>query len=637
MIWEPSTYTFPLGNEDDARNVTVEEYFQERYGIRLNFPRMPLIHTKIRGRSNWIPIEFLWQSFGKAKDANGPENVRAVLAEKDSAAGPQLINQLRAVYASVLPEINAYLQSCNIQIDNEPLTLQARVLPNPQISFERGGATISNGSWDTRNVTFSNPADLSSFGVLDFTSGGVREYLQTQFRNCEKYGMQLPDSASECVDGIAGDICQNGSRSALSPESIWSDFGQAIYKARDFFVHDVRGRFRGNNTWFRSRCILGAEQSSECLVIPHDSPGRYEHDDKKDPNYGHVVDDQEIGLILPRDREPRTHTVTVGGKTGPPKTGPARVMVGVVINGRQEIVDPFDVRHWNGRYQAKENNVWVNAEFGTMLYQLIDDNGGPFRKPIPENEVSLPTPFHLVPASTVEGPAAVFVYIPEHSKDHYNLIKMVASFEFSVTSQVAVESNYKKQKNKDQYCAAIALKLNGKLSNTWNCGRAWTVNGGNNNNINNNGAGLVWYSESPKAQVRIFPSFSSLSLSLSLIINYVFLSHQLNFIFLHHPRFFCHTAHSVDSHTGCGPQHGPRTRSRGSHCRSGDCMHGQTCNANVQHDQNSRRKLHVAGRSEYKRHSKGCPGGNHLRDGVSIPSLSSRVSPTSAGLQGRSV
>ena len=157
VIWDPSTYTFPLGspnhNEVDARNVTVAEYFHERYGIRLNFPRMPLIHTKIRGRSNWIPIEFLWQSFGKAKDANGPENVRAVLAEKDEAAGPRLINQLLTVYASVLPEINAYLQSCNIQIDNEPLTLQARVLRNPRISFEGGvSGSINNGSWDMKQA-----------------------------------------------------------------------------------------------------------------------------------------------------------------------------------------------------------------------------------------------------------------------------------------------------------------------------------------------------------------------------------------------------------------------------------------------------------------------------------------------------
>ena len=552
MIWEPSTYTFPLGNEEDARDVTVKEYFHERYGIRLNFPRMPLIHTKIRGRSNWIPIEFLWQAFGKAKDANGPENVRAVLAEKDSAAGPQLIDQLRTVYASVLPEINAYLQSCNIQIDNKPLTLQARVLPNPQISFERGGAAISNGSWNTRNVKFSNPADLSSFGVLDFTGGrALRGYLQTQFRNCERYGMQLPDSASECVDRtlVAGDTCQNAGRLS-SPESILRDFSRAVYKARDYFVHDVQGRFGDNHMWFRSRCILGAEKSleclailgaeksSECLVIPHGSPRRYEDDedmddDKKDPSAGHVVDDQEIGLILPRDIEPRTHTVTVGGN--PPKTGPARVMVGVIINGKRAVVDPFDVRHWNGRYQAKENKVWVNAEFGTMLYQRIGVDGTDFREPLPENEVSVSIPFNVVPAKLVEGPAAMFVYLPEHSKDHYNLIKMVASFEFSVTSQVAVERNYEKQKNKDEYCAAIALKLNGKLSNTWNCGRAWTVNGDNNNN----GAGLVWYSESPRAQVRISSCFSSLSLSLSLTIK-ISISHT-NCIVLHLPFLLPHS------------------------------------------------------------------------------------------------
>jgi len=65
---------------------------------------------------------------------------------------------------------------------------------------------------------------------------------------------------------------------------------------------------------------------------------------------------------------------------------------------------------------------------------------------------------------------------------------MLSQFEYSVPSQVITQSKYNSQRNKDQYCSNIALKLNGKLANAQNCGRAWS---------NDHSNGLPWFSEVP--------------------------------------------------------------------------------------------------------------------------------------------
>ena len=63
------------------------------------------------------------------------------------------------------------------------------------------------------------------------------------------------------------------------------------------------------------------------------------------------------------------------------------------------------------RRERRTRNSSSSSEFGTMLYQLIDDDGGLFQQPLPENEVTVGKPFIRMPASSVEGPAAMFVHV----------------------------------------------------------------------------------------------------------------------------------------------------------------------------------------------------------------------------------
>lgn len=87
IIWaanDVSLYTFAV----DEQEMTVASYFEYKYGIRLQYPCMPIIHvdnvSKFGG--GWYPIEFVYQCFAKSKD-NSEEIVTNILKYHDAIAG----------------------------------------------------------------------------------------------------------------------------------------------------------------------------------------------------------------------------------------------------------------------------------------------------------------------------------------------------------------------------------------------------------------------------------------------------------------------------------------------------------------------------------------------------------------------
>ena len=85
--WRADEYTFPLKKRtnivDGDVNVTVGEpgeisvadYYKERYNIVLKYPHLPIINTGYRG---YFPVEFLFQAQEKVFGANDKDKIDAV-------------------------------------------------------------------------------------------------------------------------------------------------------------------------------------------------------------------------------------------------------------------------------------------------------------------------------------------------------------------------------------------------------------------------------------------------------------------------------------------------------------------------------------------------------------------------------
>ena len=68
------------------------------------------------------------------------------------------------VYAELIAQFG-------IQMEDRPLQLKAKVLPEPCLKFKNRNASIQNGSWDLKDKKFYRPTDLPSFAVINFSEG----------------------------------------------------------------------------------------------------------------------------------------------------------------------------------------------------------------------------------------------------------------------------------------------------------------------------------------------------------------------------------------------------------------------------------------------------------------------------------
>ena len=149
--------------QKEQKVLTVQRYFKERWGLNLKFPKMPIVFV---GMNEWYPIEFIFQRFGKMKAANESEQIKAVLDYYNEHKGSRYIsnvtevrNMARQKLSNIgLSEADA-LQMFNLRRSNEPVQLEARILPEPTLRFKDTNARLKDGDWavmrDKRGIKFA--------------------------------------------------------------------------------------------------------------------------------------------------------------------------------------------------------------------------------------------------------------------------------------------------------------------------------------------------------------------------------------------------------------------------------------------------------------------------------------------------
>ena len=71
ILWsadDVNEYSFTVKNTE--RTTTVAEFFKDRYGITLRYPKMPIVYIyKVRNQCGvWLPIELVSQAYSKSKE-----------------------------------------------------------------------------------------------------------------------------------------------------------------------------------------------------------------------------------------------------------------------------------------------------------------------------------------------------------------------------------------------------------------------------------------------------------------------------------------------------------------------------------------------------------------------------------------
>ncbi|KAF8960908.1 argonaute-like protein [Flammula alnicola] len=160
------------------REVTVEEYFKQKYNIKLKYPDMQLVDVGGQ-KANLLPAELCEilpnQPFrGKLTDKN-TENMIKVAANPpnvnaQSIIGPGLDGL--GFRQGAAPQLNAF----GVTIGNEMTVVPGRILSPPGIKYGTGTPSVdAKASWNLRNVKFAKGGRLENWAVLVIRDGNGRD------------------------------------------------------------------------------------------------------------------------------------------------------------------------------------------------------------------------------------------------------------------------------------------------------------------------------------------------------------------------------------------------------------------------------------------------------------------------------
>jgi hypothetical protein len=155
-------------NDTEAIWFSVYEYFRSHHGVKLMYPKMPIVLTG----AGYCPAELLFQAKSPARGANSPEQCQRVLGFHDDYAGGDKIVHLTKTVAELKLLMKTKTEKMQLEtgqqadildtrqfmfeVEDKPLEVYASLLPEPRLFFrDDQKAGITNGSWNLTNAKFS--------------------------------------------------------------------------------------------------------------------------------------------------------------------------------------------------------------------------------------------------------------------------------------------------------------------------------------------------------------------------------------------------------------------------------------------------------------------------------------------------
>uniref|UniRef100_A0A0M3K3Z5 Piwi domain-containing protein n=1 Tax=Anisakis simplex TaxID=6269 RepID=A0A0M3K3Z5_ANISI len=195
------------GQNGEAFELTVEEYFRRYKDIELRYPDLPVIQCGSSSRHIYIPMELV----------NLSDKVQRVTKMLNEFQLPKLIRVCgidpKERFKQIDYMLNGldqsrmdnFLHSFDVELDNRFVELNGRVLPSPHLELHNGfRIAVRDGVWPLENQVKEAPVRVI-FGVICVDRAieyqQFRPCFKTFMSACELFGMQFADGF-ETVEGV---------------------------------------------------------------------------------------------------------------------------------------------------------------------------------------------------------------------------------------------------------------------------------------------------------------------------------------------------------------------------------------------------------------------------------------------------
>ncbi|KAH8113207.1 Piwi-domain-containing protein [Phellopilus nigrolimitatus] len=188
--------------------VSVEQYFQRKFNIRLQHADdLPVVNVGNKAKDTFVPAELC--EIEPGQPYAGMLSEREILEMEKYTAVPPFVSA-KTIAEQGLEVLGLRsgappIQGFGVKFSLDMAVVPARLLSPPKVIYSSDSLTVANGSWNTRNVRFHRPAQLTRAAILVLADGGREDFrdssdsalrsVVTRFlATCRASGMQVDDA-----------------------------------------------------------------------------------------------------------------------------------------------------------------------------------------------------------------------------------------------------------------------------------------------------------------------------------------------------------------------------------------------------------------------------------------------------------
>ncbi|RLN81527.1 hypothetical protein BBO99_00003659, partial [Phytophthora kernoviae] len=170
---------------DEGQRVSIVQYFQSAYNLRLRYPKLPCLHVGAPQKKNYLPMEVCHIMAGqkcprKVTDKQVANMIRFTCTPPDQRKR-SIEQKFREAGFNTDPTLKAF----GLEVSPNMVETTGRQLPPPTMEYSGGvRERPRDGTWDMRGKRFNTPARFQSWAVISMCDSrrlGIQE-IQNFFK-----------------------------------------------------------------------------------------------------------------------------------------------------------------------------------------------------------------------------------------------------------------------------------------------------------------------------------------------------------------------------------------------------------------------------------------------------------------------
>eukprot|EP01054_Gregarina_sp_Poly1_P002690 Gregarina_sp_Poly_1__2689@NODE_173_length_12050_cov_429_537511_g154_i0_p2_GENE_NODE_173_length_12050_cov_429_537511_g154_i0NODE_173_length_12050_cov_429_537511_g154_i0_p2_ORF_typecomplete_len991_score140_34Piwi/PF02171_17/1_1e67PAZ/PF02170_22/3_4e14ArgoMid/PF16487_5/4_9e08ArgoN/PF16486_5/1_9e07ArgoL2/PF16488_5/5_4e06FTA4/PF13093_6/1_4FTA4/PF13093_6/85Imm30/PF15565_6/0_66Imm30/PF15565_6/1_3e03_NODE_173_length_12050_cov_429_537511_g154_i0895311925 len=212
----------------DGTEMSVEQYFVQKYSMKLKKPKAALVQRVPKIRQTFFPLECVWLK-RQTTTAATQDCLKAAVGDIMTMDPPRRLQHIKEAVRDVFGQ-NEVLREFGLVLNEQEMTVSGTVLRPPTLLYHiphRPGAvvekSISHGAWNLQKIAFTTGATMEKWGVINIsgtTDQVVKDFLQALAEQSGDLNIRMRypplkiwhERDEDCLQRIAKTFADNAAR-----------------------------------------------------------------------------------------------------------------------------------------------------------------------------------------------------------------------------------------------------------------------------------------------------------------------------------------------------------------------------------------------------------------------------------------